>query len=58
VLYLRSPTGALFDLTDIPTTPTASPPDRDEPIGELEQRIRLCRPDKLDVAQGSFDRRS
>ena len=31
MLYLRSPTGALFDLTDIPTTPAASPPDTRPP---------------------------
>ena len=31
VLYLRSPTGALFDLTDIPATPASPPPDTRQP---------------------------
>ena len=31
VLYLRSATGALFDLTDIPTTPTSPPADTTTP---------------------------
>ena len=31
VLYLRSLTGALFDLTDIPATPASPPPDTRQP---------------------------
>ena len=30
VLYLRSPTGVLFDLTDIPATPASPPPDTEQ----------------------------